>query len=293
MKEPIKTNEDFLLNIHELLKSIQKKPEYQIINTPRDIVLSGGGIKGISFLGYFKYLNEKHYLDNIKSYSASSVGAIIALLLVLKYQPEQLINFVLDFDFSKIINYDINLFATQYGLNDGELLIKFIQGFLKHKGLSIDLTLKELYDYNPIDLFITTTNLTKQKKELLNWKTHPDLKITLAIRLTTSLPFIFTPVNYENCLYVDGSVVDDLPTDHLNNPDDALKISVKSSENNNDSLISYAYSILNIMLSKSINKNNLILIETGNITTDCFFIDRTDKKRLVDYGYLKAKFEDH
>ena len=47
------------------------------------------------------------------------------------------------------------------------------------------------------------------------------------------------------------------------------------------------------MLSKSINKNNLILIETGNITTDCFFIDRTDKKRLVDYGYLKAKFEDH
>ena len=45
-----------------------------------NLVLSGGGIKGLSYIGVVKYLEEKKLLKNINKIAASSIGAIFGLL---------------------------------------------------------------------------------------------------------------------------------------------------------------------------------------------------------------------
>ena len=44
----------------------------------KNISFSGGGFKGLAFLGCVKALQERDVLHNVKSYAGSSVGALIA-----------------------------------------------------------------------------------------------------------------------------------------------------------------------------------------------------------------------
>ena len=39
------------------------------------------------------------------------------------------------------------------------------------------------------------------------------MDVLLAIRMSFSIPFVFTPVKYNNNFYVDGSVLNDFPID--------------------------------------------------------------------------------
>ena len=48
----------------------------------KNLSFSGGGYRGLSFLGCVKALQEKEVLHNVKSIAGSSVGAIVATLVV-------------------------------------------------------------------------------------------------------------------------------------------------------------------------------------------------------------------
>ena len=49
----------------------------------KHLVLSGGGLKGISFLGVLEYLQRHNKLNvhNLDTYAGSSAGAIISAML--------------------------------------------------------------------------------------------------------------------------------------------------------------------------------------------------------------------
>ena len=55
-----------------------------------NLVLSGGGIKGYIHIGVLKALQEKGYLNTIKRFCGTSIGAFVSLLLVLSLSPEQI-----------------------------------------------------------------------------------------------------------------------------------------------------------------------------------------------------------
>ena len=46
-----------------------------------NIVFSGGGIKGLIFIGCLKYLEENNLLKNIKAISGTSIGGVFSFLL--------------------------------------------------------------------------------------------------------------------------------------------------------------------------------------------------------------------
>ena len=55
-----------------------------------NLVLSGGSIKGISYLGLIKALYEHPEIyDNITCYAGASIGSLFAALLILKIPYEQ------------------------------------------------------------------------------------------------------------------------------------------------------------------------------------------------------------
>ena len=47
----------------------------------KHLVLSGGGLLGISYIGLIKYFEEKDYIKNIQSITGCSAGAIFGSLL--------------------------------------------------------------------------------------------------------------------------------------------------------------------------------------------------------------------
>ena len=66
---------------------------------------------------------------------------------------------------------------TSKGLYSKEVLYKYVHGYLKEAGLKKNITIKEFYDYNNIDLHIFALELNEFKSVDFNHKTHPNLSL--------------------------------------------------------------------------------------------------------------------
>ena len=89
-----------------------------MINT---LLISGAGIKGISYLGAIKILEEKKILNFkfINKYVGISIGSIISLFFILDYNVNEIIEFTKQFNFKFIIdNFDINKLLINKGFID-------------------------------------------------------------------------------------------------------------------------------------------------------------------------------
>ena len=96
------------------------------------LVLSGGGINGLIFIGVIKYLVETNQLKNINTFVGSSIGAIINTLICLNYSYDELINFILYFNFETVKNCDISNLFTFYGIDIGDKLIIILKCLIRN-----------------------------------------------------------------------------------------------------------------------------------------------------------------
>ena len=88
---------------------------------------------------------------------------------------------------------DDAILVDSTNLTQKEVVKKILTTFIKSKNLSVDITFKELYELTRKLLIITGTNLTKKQGEYFSFLTTPDMKLIDAIRISTSIPFYFTP----------------------------------------------------------------------------------------------------
>jgi NTE family protein len=63
-----------------------------------------------------------------------------------------------------------------------------------------------------------TSNVTRQRVEVLSAATQPELPVWKAVRMSIGIPLIFAPVHHEGCAYVDGGVCWDYPVDLFDRP---------------------------------------------------------------------------
>lgn len=61
-----------------------------------NLVLEGGGIRGIAFTGALKILEEKQVLPQIERVAGTSVGAIVGALISVGYSSDELRNIMFD-----------------------------------------------------------------------------------------------------------------------------------------------------------------------------------------------------
>ena len=84
---------------------------------------------------------------------------------------------------------------------------------LTAKDLADDITFKQLYEYNKIDIHIYATNINSYylEKVDLSHTTHPDLPIIKALSMSAAYPFAFKPVcSGEDC-FIDGGLLNNYP----------------------------------------------------------------------------------
>lgn len=250
--------------------------------------LSGGGIKGIVFLGALKYLEENNLLNDINTFCGVSVGSIICFLIIIGYKYDELYKFILNLDIKKFINIDINLFIDKYGLNDGKDIINILKIFMKKKNIKENITFKELYELTKKELIISVSNISDKKVEYYNYKNYPNFEVLLSIRMSFSIPLIFCPVIYNDKYYIDGSCLDDLIYCKENN-NECLYLYINN-DNKIINLETYFNNIINTLIyKKNINEcKNLIIFNISNIDTFNFNVSKEKIKELFNFGYKKT-----
>ena len=184
----------------------------------KHLVLSGGGLLGISYIGLLRYLEESYIINNIKSISGSSAGSFFGCLIALGYTSKELETIVKTIKLKEYVNINaesiINFMRTK-GLESGTYLINLIKKCIKDKTGDENITFSQLKEKYKIELQIGVTNLSKYKFELLNSTNSPDVPIYKAIRASTALPFIFEPCVIGDDVYCDGGLLDNFPIDSI------------------------------------------------------------------------------
>jgi len=282
------------------IKKIEEIEEIKKIEKPkiRTLCFSGGSIKGFAFIGALEKLLEKNIilLENIKCFIGTSAGSILCFLLNLGWNVKEIKDFVLDFNFTKLIGKINSItFFKDFGIQDGErlklLFIKFLESKFKVK----DITFQELYNLTKKKLIIIGTNLTKGEEVIFSYKTTPDFSVILALRISCSLPILFTPITYNNEVYVDGGIVNNFPIKYC-----SRKFTIGFYIKNNysleiDSIKTLIVKVLGLTADTISEKNikkykkNIIQIKNVKMKIMDFNIDRVSREKIIELGYISAE----
>lgn len=269
------------------------------------LVLSGGETKGIAQLGALHYFWENCQLNytSITHYSGASVGSLISLLLVCGYTPFEIWTHVYSVDsiFSlQLPNSSSSLFSS-YGLMSVDGVIGKVRELVEAKYDKLP-TLLELYQETQKTLIISVTNLTEQHVEYCSYISTPNLSCLDAVRASCSIPGLFKPIWREGSVYIDGSILDNLPTRPIDDGSSPLLGIVVSGKNEpvNDSepnnFITYIGGIVALTVNALTNQtilnlqSNCTILELSvtSIAPWEFIMNSKKRQDLFFEGYKKA-----
>lgn len=189
------------------------------------LILSGGGPSGIAYIGIFKALLDKQIIqENLKGIQeiiTTSVGILISIALLLRYNIGILEEILLNFDFSQMINIEdisINDLLFELGLFDTSYIGDIVRSLIKNKYDTQDITLQDFYDRTQIKLTVKVHNCTDKVVEYISYENHPSLSLITLAQMTTAVPIFFKPIKYQEKYYCDGGIRGSFPIDRCHSP---------------------------------------------------------------------------
>lgn len=259
------------------------------------IVLSGGGVKGIAHIGALQALYDYGCLDNIDTIAGTSIGALIGTLITIGYSPKDIYDFIMMFDMSKIGGYKLENFLEKFGLDDGTKITIIIINMFKNKGLSEDITFKELYEKVKKKLIVTVTCINDKKAYYYSVDTFPDMKVIKAVRMSISIPIYFTPVEHKGHLFIDGGCIDNFPMQLFeDNLDQVIGIYLSDIKEYTKEINNLEDTLINtfICMLEGVSCNSLkgyeeysIKINLSRINIMDLTLEKQQKQELYDIGY--------
>lgn len=269
---------------------------------PRRIVLTGGSLRTLGYLGAFEVLQSKNLLIHLKEIIGVSAGAFFGYCYMLGYDLKELKQAALELDFSILTNIHpegaFNYFE-EFGLDNGENLKRFMQSFLRIKNISPTLTFAEWAALHPtgIQLRLFATDLNKIEPKEFSLAKTPTVQIVDALRASMSLPFFFQPVADPETghLLADGGVLANFPLNLLSEPEkkDSLGISFEYTTCTTEEIpdfFSYMNQIYNSLTIPKTHKTQkdhreqCIIIRSGEYYAFNFDITKEIKEKLIQDG---------
>lgn len=159
------------------------------------LALSGGAARGISHLGVLQALNEVGLRNSVSVISGTSAGSIIASLYAAGKEPKDVLNFLIRTNYLTIFRLATN-FKGVLNMKKTEKVFRKI--FLENN----------TFESLKIPLYVAATCLESGKIEYFS---HGDL-IT-SIQASSCIPVIFAPILIAGKHYVDGGILNNLPSE--------------------------------------------------------------------------------
>jgi NTE family protein len=279
------------------------------------LIFSGGGVKGLSYIGFLKKFEELSKSGdieaNVQTVAGVSCGALVATMYAIGYTATELEQYFLEKDLEPLRDVRLKYFFTKWGFESGKKIIEMLEELLERKGFDKDITFQALYERTKIDLHIYACNLTRYKMISFRYSDSPNLAVTKAVRMSFGIPFIFTLQKYKGDIIVDGGIMNNYPIDLYDqrDKDDGLdevlgvKIIAQGECDHHEvderieRLDSYAYNVMSVVLihkDKIISmseryKRHTIHVDTKDITYIVKFnMSKEEKEKLFAYGYEAA-----
>ena len=184
----------------------------------KHLVIGGGGPNGLITYGALSHLSKLGFweISNIESIYGCSIGSLIGIVISLGYPCEWIDDYLIKRPWDKLMKdskIPISDIISRRGLITDNFIIEFMTPLLKAKELSCTITLKELYEYNHIDIHMFTVDVNSIRLEKIDvsYKTHPDLILTTALAMTMALSIIFPPILMNTECYIDGGMINNFP----------------------------------------------------------------------------------
>ena len=178
------------------------------------------GQNGLGQLGILEVLQEVKFVNikDIKKIFGTSCGAILAGSLALGIDITEMIQYMIERPWNKMVKIDLDSFLSlnqSKGLISADLIKNAVIPFFKAYDIDVNITMKEAYQRTGIELNIITVDLGLFKDVCLNYKTFPNLPLLTAIAMSSAMPPIFSPVEYEGKYYLDGGLLNNYPLNNL------------------------------------------------------------------------------
>ena len=199
------------------------------------IILSGGGLCGLSYLGMYRYLKQYKKLNKVRHIAGCSVGAIFAVLFALDIPVADLEKEVFElltdstlnsFDPSQILSI-----LSNKGIYSMDRYRTVFQEYFKKKTHIHNITLQEFSKYTGKNIYLSVFCLNTLSNEIISNITHPHEDIVKVVCASFSIPGVFQPIQIGDFLYMDGGVGTALPIDHFNYHDTDQVLAVNLSFN--------------------------------------------------------------
>lgn len=271
------------------------------------VIFGGGGIRGICYCGAYKALLE----SNIKltGYAGSSIGAVFAALIAIGYKYDEVYEILAKTGFEMFIDINID-FKKDLAISKGKIFYDWIKEQLEKKYYG------EIYEKDKMPpvkfcdiknkLVIYSVDLTHLKFKEFSCEKTPDFEIAQAIRASVSMPGLFTPLEYEDSLIVDGDLLKSTPlwrvSNTIKNLDERIlefRLEDNETPKKTDSSLGYLNRVYNaisgfatdyiIDLYKEKDKFDYIKINTPDVSVVDFLMSKEKKQELFDIGYQSTK----
>lgn len=278
-----------------------------------DGVFSGGGIKGLAYIGAYQALEEKGF--KFKRVAGTSAGAIIAALIAAGFNSEEMYEELDKLELTMMLDEPKTFIPLKVlkwipiywrlGMYKGQALENWFDQTLQKKGV------RTFGDLPPGVLRIIASDLSNGRilvlpndlyKYNIPFESFP---IAKAIRMSCSLPYFFEPVrikmNQRKIIIVDGGVLSNFPMwlfDQENVIKERPVLGIKLSPNNNErppKEIKNALQMFEALFSTMKDAHdsryisqkhvkNIIFIPTDGLLTTEFGITEEGKSNLIELG---------
>ena len=175
-----------------------------------NIHFGGGGFGVLGYIGVLNYFEKCSTIRSNYNISGTSAGAVFAFLICIGYKSNELIEiFTPEFLKSILVINSIIDYERNGNLLDLNFFWKRMEHICESKNYDLcTLTFEQLYNKSNRILNITGTCILNSKGEGFNVKTFPRMTILKALEISTCLPFLLRPIEFNNTFYIDGALSD-------------------------------------------------------------------------------------
>jgi predicted acylesterase/phospholipase RssA len=193
----------------------------------KTIVLSGGGVRGIAYIGFLKtLLSLKDPLATMFQDAdiivGSSAGACFALMAILGVPPSRMITVLVDSlaRLTKTGSVDFGTLLVDKGFHSMDIIVDSLRHIVKkHLGMGPGevLTFRRLFNLTGVRFVCTFTDIITETTGFCGLDTTPDMDVITAVTDSMRIWPVFPPrIDEEtNTLRMDGGIAENLPT-HAN-----------------------------------------------------------------------------
>ena len=266
-------------------------------------IFGGGAIRGLAYLGALQAMKELNV--QIKAFAGSSVGAVFAAFASLEYDYDEFKELFNEVNFDLFRDVQLNL-AKNFAISKGEHFLNWIRAGVEkkyygqdyQKGKNPPVTFKDI----DRDFYVITTNINGCNPFIFSKYTTPDFDVAQAVRISTAMPGLLEPFEYNNNVLIDGDMMKSWPMWRVNEllcPKDCRIIEYRLEGGKFWPNVQNSVEYLNAVFATMSNfateyimqtyqpkdKFDYIKIDTDHILPVQFTLPQPEREKLIQLGY--------